>query len=406
MVAVRSEEPICPDFGVVLAALEQYTHRTGRPAARLGGWEIADEAMAPPDSLAERLVSLSGDLRAYVYAGDLARAKGRAAEVLGATMTLGGERLTAREVAVLQNSSQGLLLALAALKERGARRLVVAAPCYYAAVRSAQALGLAVEIVPAADYLTGALDVEALRAATARGGSVLLVTNPAYSVGVEYAATELDRLIAAVRPDLPILLDETRLGLSWRSTAPWYPADFPANAVVLRSPSKVFFVNAAKCGLLLAAPTLVRAVERLSEALVGTAPANAEVAALAYLDAWEAWQHELASGVAGEMLRWREAIVERFRASMAAAKAPLSAHGFALAPADSGPYVLAAVARSGCSGIDSLHLARAAGVLVMDSSYFFHSSDEWAGFRLNLCAGPRRIGRALERALRHLPPHG
>lgn len=403
MVAVPSAESVCPDFGVVLAALEQYTRRTGRTAARLGGWEVADEAMAPPDSLAERLTAIGADLHAYTYARDLARAKELTAEVLGATIRLRGEPLTARDVAVLQNSSQGLLLALAALKERGARRLVVAAPCYYAAVRSTQALGLAVEIVPAADYLTGALDVDALRDATARRGTVLLVTNPAYSVGVEYSATELDRLFAALRPDLPILLDETRLGLHWRSSAPWYPADYPANVAVLRSPSKVFFVNGAKCGLLLAAPTLVRAVERLSEALVGSAPGNAEAVALTYLDAWGQWGSEHASGVTGEMLRWREAVVERMRQSLAAAEAPLRGHGIILAPADSGPYALAAIPRPVCPGIDSLHMARAAGVLVMDSSYFFHTSGDWAGFRLNLCVGPRRISAALDRMLRHLP---
>src|SRR5262249_41919449 len=138
VVAARSDELVCPDFDDVLAALEVYSRRTGAPVTRLGGWEIEDATIGPPRALEERLAAVGGRLYSYAYAKDLRRAKERAAEVLGTTIRHAGDPLVGRNVAMLQNSTQALLLALAALKERGVRRLVVAAPCYYAPVRIAQ----------------------------------------------------------------------------------------------------------------------------------------------------------------------------------------------------------------------------------------------------------------------------
>src|SRR5262249_52905664 len=285
------------------------------------------------------------------------------------------------------------------------RRLVVAAPCYYAPVRIAQTLGLGVEIVPAADYLTGAIDVFAVRMAVTRPGSALLVTNPAYSVGVDYDWAQLSHLFASLPPNLLILLDETRLGLSWRSSAPWYQANYPENVAVLRSPSKIFFVNGEKCSLLLAAFDVVSTIERLSEALVGSVPGNAEQVALEYLDAWDQWEGEHSTGAHGEMLEWRAGVVDRLRLGLAQYSQPLRAAGFALSPADSGPYALAATSRADCMGIDSRMVAETLGVLIMDTSYFLHTSDVWIGFRLNLCAAPDTSSIAIiaiERVLRHL----
>ncbi len=402
MIAVRSAEPICPDFNDVLGALESYSRRTGRPAVRLGGWEIEDEAIGPPDILVERLAPIRGNPHCYSYAKDLGRAKERAAQVLGRTIRFTDNPLAPRNVAVLQNSTQALLLALATLKERGVDRLVVAAPCYYAPVRIAQSFGLAVAVVPAAEYLTGALDMEALRNAVASPGSALLVTNPAYSVGVDYGWGQLSQLFASLPPDCPIILDETRLGLNWRSTTPWYPAVYPENVIVLRSPSKVFFVNGLKCSLLLAHHTLVRSIEQLSEALVGSVPGNAERVALEYLDAWDHWSSEYEAEQPAEMLQWRASVVKRICLAHTRFATRLRTAGFVLSPADSGPYALAALRGSRRSGIDSRLLAEAAGVLVMDSSYFFHTSDEWDGFRLNLCARPRTAALAIERVLQQL----
>ena len=86
--------------------------------------------------------------------------------------------------------------------------------------------------------------------------------------------------------------------------------------------------------------SLVRAVERLSEALLGSLPGNAEEVALVYLHAWAAWHDEARSGVAGPMLAWKRGIIGRLRTNLRHIREMLAATGYSLSPIDSGPYIL------------------------------------------------------------------
>src|SRR5438552_3243929 len=80
----------------------------------------------------------------------------------------GGVSLTAHHVAILPNSTQALLLTFAALRDHGVEHIVVAAPVYFSAVEVCRRLGLAVSVIPAADFVTGALDLDALARAMTR----------------------------------------------------------------------------------------------------------------------------------------------------------------------------------------------------------------------------------------------
>src|SRR5581483_11251931 len=100
----------------------------------LGGWDVEDEAISPPALLLERLERIAAQPRKYTYGKDFTHARETAAQLFGEAARRGGAPLGAEQVAVLQNSSQCLLLALTALRERGVRRVVVAAPVYFAAV--------------------------------------------------------------------------------------------------------------------------------------------------------------------------------------------------------------------------------------------------------------------------------
>jgi aspartate/methionine/tyrosine aminotransferase len=297
---------------------------------------------------------------------------------------------------VLQNGTQGLLLTLAAFKERGVARVAVAAPCYFAAIQACRLLSLSVEVIPAADYLTGAPDIAAVAAAVRAPRTALLLTNPAYSLGVEYGWETLARLLDAIPFHVPVLLDETRLGLSWRSDAPWYAADYPPNVAVLRSPSKIWFVNGAKTSFLLAAPALAREVDRLAEGLVGSMAAHAEPLALAYLDALADWLDEVAHGEAGPMLAWRRRVVAALRGTADVLPPPLAAAGFALSPVDSGPYAFAA-AHHPLADLPCVELARQNGLLVMDAHYFCHTQPRRGGFRINLCLPAEQARSGLRR---------
>ncbi|HEY7357960.1 MAG TPA: pyridoxal phosphate-dependent aminotransferase [Ktedonobacterales bacterium] len=389
---------IADDLSSVTDALRAHSQATGRDPLMLGGWDVEDEAISPPAFLLERLAAIKARPRRYTYGKDFYRAKEEAASVLRNAVRLGGAPLCAENVAVLQNSSQGLLLALTALREQGVRRVVVAAPVYFAAIHICRHLGLEVTLVPAADFFTGALDVPRLiRALRGEEPAALLLTNPTYSLGTEYEQCQLQRLFAALPEETWLLLDETRLGLPWQHDLPWYRGDFPARVLILRSPSKIFLLNGLKTSFLFGPAPLLREIERVSEALVGSGAGNAEAVALAYLDAWRAWIQEQQMGHIGPMRAWKRALVRRLQAQYAAAEALLVPAGFRLSPVDSGPYVLAGIERQRWPTLDSVTIAREQGVLLMTSEYFYHRCPRWRGFRLHLCGNQARMEEAILR---------
>jgi histidinol-phosphate/aromatic aminotransferase/cobyric acid decarboxylase-like protein len=388
-----------PDFGEVIAAARVYAKASGHPPVFLSGWDVEDPAIKPPLSLVRRLREIRPRLRGYAYPKDFARAKQRAAEALSHGIRMQGAPPTANHVAFVQNGTQGLLLALAALKARGIEEVVVAAPAYFTAAEVCRHLDLALRITPARDFFTGTPDVDGILRAMAGRPCALLLTNPAYSLGVEYRWNQLNSLFDVLPRDAHVLLDETRLGLSWRYGTPWYAADYPANVLVLRSPSKVFFLNGLKSALLLGAPELIAQVERLGEALVGSCTGDAEEVALAYLDCWAVWLAEVESAQPGTLRGWRERVLARLRRNLRAWRAALAPQGFTLSLVDSGPYVLAGIEQDRAPALDSVALAREAGIVAMTSGYFLHASEGYCGFRIHLCADASHAYEALHRML-------
>src|SRR5262249_533532 len=295
-------------FSLVVEALERHGRLTGQEPLSISGWETEDEEIGPPDMLVATLAAIPTPLHGATYLRDLGGPKERAAVLFRADVSLGGEPLTAHHVAVLPNSTQALLLTLAALRDQGVEHIVVATPVYFSAVEVCRRLGLAVWLIPAADFVTGALDLSALLRAIARPHSALLLTNPAYSIGVEYDWPTLGTLFAMLPEARPLILDEPRLGLHWEREAPSSSGSFQPHAIPLRSPSKVFFVPGAKSSLLFAAAALVRRIETLGESLLGSAPGALETTALGYLGCWRAWREEIQRGKVGPLVRWRRGV--------------------------------------------------------------------------------------------------
>jgi aspartate/methionine/tyrosine aminotransferase len=210
----------------------------------------------------------------------------------------------------------------------------------------------------------------------------------------------LRALFAALPADRPIILDETRMGLHWRREAPWYEADLPAQAVVIRSPSKIFFVSGAKTSLLIAAPTFIRRLEKLSEAIVGSVPGVLEETALAHLQFWRKWRDEAHESSVGPALRWRRGVIAQLQANLDLVRPTLQRHGLTVSPVDSGPYALAARQSHDGERLDCVRLAGEYGTLVMSGDYFFHERAGWMGVRLNLSVPGARLATALERIAR------
>jgi DNA-binding transcriptional MocR family regulator len=328
---------------------------------------------------------------------DLQAAKRYAAEVFSHSIRIQGQPLTQEHVAIAPNSTQALLLILAALKDQGIAHVAVAAPSYFAAIEACRHLGLSLTLVPAADFVTGALDTEAILTAMQRHRSALLITNPAYCIGVEYGWHCLYSLFAALPEGSLVVLDETRLGLSWHDEAPWYEADYPAEVLVIRSPSKIFFTHGQKTSIILATSRLIHRIETVSEGLLGSLAGVSEPVALAYLRCWRQWVDELGAEELGPMRKWRRHVIACFRKNQRAATLHLRRRGFTLSPVDSGPYLLACVQDGEGRRLDSFDIAETLGVLMMDASYFFHQHRGWTGFRVNLGGRQRHITEAISR---------
>jgi aspartate/methionine/tyrosine aminotransferase len=385
------------DFSLVMAALEEHRCATGQASLALSGWEAEDEEVGAPQSLIASLEAVPTRLYGYTYLRDLHASKERAAALLRTGIRLGGDSLTAKHVAIMPNSTQALLLALAALRDTGVEQVVVAAPVYFSVMEVCRRLGLRASVIPAADFITGALDLDTLVRALAHPHSALLLTNPAYSIGVEYDWPVLRALFAALPADRPVILDETRMGLHWQREAPWYDGEFPPQTVVIRSPSKVFFVSGAKSSLLFARPAFVHRVETLSESLLGSAPCTLEATALAYLRSWRSWRNEARKSGAGPALRWRRRVITRLQSNLDLVQPTLQRHGLTASPVNSGPYALAARQSHKRERLDCVRLAREYGTLAMSGDYFFHERAGWMGVRLNLSVPGLLLATALER---------
>jgi aspartate/methionine/tyrosine aminotransferase len=383
-----------------MEALERHTRASGQAPVSLSGWEAEDEEIGPPAPLIASLGAVSIGIYGHTYLRDLREPKERAADLFGNGVRLDGASLTAECVAILSNSTQALLLTLIALRDQGIERVVVAAPVYFSAVEVCRRMGLTLSIIPAADFITGALNLDALLRAMAQPRSVLLLTNPAYSIGVEYDWSTLRALFAALPEDRPIILDETRMGLHWQREAPWYEGNFPPQTIVIRSPSKIFFVSGAKTSLLVAAPAFVRRIETLSEALLGSAPGALHDTAMAYLQFWWKWRNEALKSGGGPALRWRRGVIAQLQANLDLVQPTLLRYGLTVSPVNSGPYALAARQSHDGERLDCVRLAGEYGTLAMSGDYFFHECAGWMGIRLNLSVPGARLATALERIAR------
>ena len=385
------------DFTRIMTALDDYRRDTGRPTLALGGWESEDPDIVPPPSLVEALLQISARLHTYTYIRELHRAKSAAAQVLSYGVRIDGKLPEAMNVAIVPNSTQALLLTLAALKSRGVAHVVIAAPGYFAAAEACRYLGIASTIIPAADFVTGAFDTGALLAAMRSPGAALLLTNPAYSIGVEYSWENLHSLMSALPEEAFVILDETRLGLNWNDEAPWYSADYPDRIAVIRSPSKIFFINGQKTSIIFGSSPLIQSIEQISEALLGSVAGVSEQVAEAYLQCWEQWVNELRAGEVGPLRQWRRQIIATLARNQRMVARRLQPSGFVLSPVNSGPYLLAGIRLTRGHSLDSYAAAREEGVLLMDSSYFLHQHSHWYGFRVNLSGEERHLAMAISR---------
>jgi hypothetical protein len=254
-------------------------------------------------------------------------------------------------------------------------------------------------MIPANTFYTADISFDQLKLRVQGTRQAVLLTNPAYGVGVERSVNDYERLFSAVPDGNMVLCDETSLGLSWDNLRPWSPIDLPNHVCLLRSPSKLFLLNGRKSSFLVASSSLVQYIESIAEYLVGSIDGNTQEEAITYFQAISEWQAEVDSGSDGPWKAWKYGIIQRLRSNLLMVGNVLRDSGFQLSPINSGYYVLAGQAEERFKCANSLDILQSFGVVYTWSDGFGHVDPSTKAFRVNLANDPRLVVDALNRSL-------
>jgi aspartate/methionine/tyrosine aminotransferase len=255
-----------------------------------------------------------------------------------------GVSVDPRCVAITTGASGAFLLAFLALFDTG-DRIALAAPGYPPYRHILTALGMAPVNVPARAEDKFQMNAALLACEPDLAG--VLVANPANPTGSMISPEDLAALAAAARARaLPLISDEIYHGLTYEAPAATMLA-FDSDAIIINSFSKYWSMTGWRVGWLIAPDYMIDAVERLAQSLAISAPAPAQAAALAALDAHEECET-------------RRLLYARNRAALLKA---LPAIGLPpAAPADGAFYIRLDVSRFGDSEAFCAAAMREAGV--------------------------------------------
>ncbi len=224
-------------------------------------------------------------------------------DTLGYTMALGspalreriaqlyrdwyGVAVPAERVVVTTGSSAAFVLAFLALFDIGDTVALPAPgyPCYRHILGALGQRSVVIETGPAGDWMPTADDVA--RAAERDGPKGLLVASPANPTGTMLTRERLAELAAAcAERGVRLISDEIYHGLTY--ARPGETAlQHSDEAIVVNSFSKYFSMTGWRIGWMVVPDALVRVIERLAQNLYISAPAIAQVAALAAFDAMD-----------------------------------------------------------------------------------------------------------------------
>lgn len=185
---------------------------------------------------------------------------------------------------VLGNGSSEILEMAVRLLVRPGRGVVLASPSFSIYELAARAQGGAVRRVPLRDY---AVDLEAVAAAVGGDTALVILGNPNNPTGTIFRRPEWERFLAAVPPQVGILLDEA---YAEYAQDPEFPIgrdylDEERLLVVARTFSKAHGLAALRIGYGIAPRRLVDYLNRLRLPFNTNGPAQAAAAAAADDDA-------------------------------------------------------------------------------------------------------------------------
>jgi aspartate/methionine/tyrosine aminotransferase len=192
--------------------------------------------------------------------------------------------IPAERVIVTGGSSAAFVLAFLSVFDVGDRVLLPAPgyPCYRHILSSLGQKPVMVETGPQTRWMPTAEGITiAARAHNARG---LLVASPANPTGTMLEPDRLAAIVSVCRDNgLWFISDEIYHGLTYDRPA-ITALSFSDDAIVINSFSKYFSMTGWRIGWMIVPERLVRPIERLAQNLYISAPAIAQVAALAAFD--------------------------------------------------------------------------------------------------------------------------
>ncbi len=239
--------------------------------------EIGQPFDGPPEPVLEAVrAAMAYSPLGYTEALGLPSLRARIARYYGEEH---GLDIAPGRIAITTGTSAGLILALLALFDSGAR-VALGRPWYPAYPNILMALGLDAVDIPL-DPATGyRLDTAALSAMTDRIDGILS-GSPANPTGAVLDREALGALGAFARGrGVPVISDEIYHGLHYGAPAPTALSVIP-DAVVVNGFSKFYCMTGWRIGWAVLPDTLVRTVERLAQNLFVAPPTPSQYGALA-----------------------------------------------------------------------------------------------------------------------------
>ncbi|MFP3942297.1 MAG: pyridoxal phosphate-dependent aminotransferase [Alphaproteobacteria bacterium] len=239
--------------------------------------EIGQPFDGPPESVLEAIRSAmaSGPL-GYTEALGIPALRARIARYYGEEHNLD---IAPGRIAVTTGTSAGLIYALLALFDEGAR-VALGRPWYPAYPNILKALGLKAADIPL-DPATGYRLDEAALSRLPGGAGGILSGSPANPTGAVLEREDLKALEAFSREHgAPVISDEIYQGIHYGEPAPTALADIP-DAVVVNGFSKFYCMTGWRIGWMVLPEQLVRTVERLAQNLSVAPPTPSQYGALA-----------------------------------------------------------------------------------------------------------------------------
>lgn len=266
---------IAPFHVMELAKMAAALEHQGRHIIHMGIGE--PDFTAPPLVVAAATAAMQAGKMKYTSATGLPALR---AAISAHYQQVFGLDIPASRIVVTAGASAALLLACAALVEKGAE-VLMPDPSYPCNRHFVAAFDGSAKMIPSGPAERFQLSDAAVREHWGEATRGVLLASPSNPTGTSILATELEKIVATVRARNGFtIVDEIYQGLSY-DAAPFSALSLGDDVIVINSFSKYFNMTGWRLGWLVLPEVLVPQVEKLAQNLFICASSIAQHAALA-----------------------------------------------------------------------------------------------------------------------------